>query len=316
MGAPGACRRERFATVRYPTLLLTEGRIGLREPAVPNNSFFPQRYSNPAAIDPAERNTATVRTNTGSAPQHANRVLASLPERDFALVAAHLHVVSVPAGAVLQHQDDPVEYLYFPHDGLVSLLAMTPEGQSMKAASIGRGGAKCPILDTDAENLFSAVSLAPLHVSRLAATQLQALQRESDAFCQALSACREALLFQFRQNIVCSGLHSVEHRLPRWLLETADRLEAMLIPVTQDEVAQRLGVRRTTVTLLASSLQDAGTIRWGRSRVEILDRARLEVMACGCYVALRERTSALLPSNATNLRRCGAASTIPVTRGQ
>src|SRR5215472_9719702 len=231
----------------------------------------------------------------------ANRVLASLPRADFALLARHLHVVSLPPGGVLQHQDHPLEYVYFPHDGLVSLLAMTPNGDTVEAASIGRGGAVCPVHRSDLrEGFLTAVALVAMRASRMPAAQVEIAQRESEAFNAALRGCREALLLQLRQNIVCGGLHPVEQRLSRWLLEAADRLESDVIPIlaTQEHVAQRLGVRRTTVTLLASKLQDAGAIHWGRSRVEILDRGRLEGLACSCYATLRERLRALAPAEA------------------
>jgi CRP-like cAMP-binding protein len=234
------------------------------------------------------------------ARHHENRVLASLPQADLALVARHLRVVSLQPGAVLQHQDHPLDYVWFPHEGLVSLLAVTPEGETVEAASVGRGGAVCPILDSDLRNGFlTAVAQGAMRVSRIAAAQLQAAQKESEAFARAMRGCREALLFQLRHNLVCGGLHPVEQRLSRWLLEAADRLEldVLPIPATQEQVAQRLGVRRTTVTLLASKLHDAGAIRWGRSRVEIVDRARLESMACGCYATLRERMSTLRPAD-------------------
>ena len=236
----------------------------------------------------------------GPAPtrRHENRVLAGLPQPDLALLARHLHVVSLPAGTVLQHQDHPLEYVYFPHDGLVSLLAATVDGATIEAASTGRGGAVCPLLKSDlSEGFLTAVAHGTIRASRVAATQIRILQRESEAIETALGACREALLLQMRQNVVCSGLHPVEQRLSRWLLEAADRLESDVIPIqaTQEHVAQRLGVRRTTVTLLASRLQNAGAIRWGRSKVEILDRARLQSMACGCYAALRDRLRTLLP---------------------
>jgi CRP-like cAMP-binding protein len=230
--------------------------------------------------------------------RHDNRVLASLPSAELALLARHLHVVALQPGAVLQHQDHPLDYVYFPHDGLVSLLAMTTNGETVEAASLGRSGAVCPIHKSDLRDSFlTAVAHGAVRASRMAASQLPVAQRECEAFDRALRACREALLLQLRQNVVCGGLHPVEQRLSRWLLESADRLESDVIPIpaTQEHVAQRLGVRRTTVTLLASKLQDAGAIRWGRSRVEILDRRRLEPMACGCYAALRERVDALLP---------------------
>jgi CRP-like cAMP-binding protein len=238
---------------------------------------------------------ATSRPRAG----HDNRVLAGLPRDDLAVLARYLHVVSVPPGTVLQHQDHPLEHVYFPHEGLVSLLAMTPNGETIEAACAGRGGAVCPFLSSDRRiGFLTAVAQGTMRVSRIAAAQLQIAEAESEALHRALHGCRAALLFQLRQNIVCGGLHPVEQRLARWLLEVADRLESDVIPIvaTQEHVAQRLGVRRTTVTLLASKLQDAGAIRWGRSRVDIVDRARLEPMACSCYAALRERLRALLPT--------------------
>ena len=228
-----------------------------------------------------------------------NRVLANLPPPEMALLARHLHVVSLKPGTVLQHQDHPLEHVYFPHEGLVSLLAMTPNGETVEAASVGRAGAVCPMLTSDlGEAFLTAVTQGAMRVSRISAIQLQAIESENDAVNRALRACREALLLQLRQNVVCGGLHPVERRLARWLLETADRLESDVMPIlaTQEQVAQRLGVRRTTVTLLASKLQEAGAIRWGRSRAEILDRGRLKAMACSCYRALRERTSKLPPA--------------------
>jgi CRP-like cAMP-binding protein len=236
----------------------------------------------------------------GGVHHHQNRLLASLPQPDLAVLARHLHVVALQPGAVLQHQDDALDYVYFPHEGLVSLLAITPEGGTVEAASVGRGGAVCPLHSSDLHDAFlTAVAQGPMRVSRMPLVQLQAAETESDALNRALRACRKALLLQLRQNLMCSGLHAVEQRLSRWLLEAADRLESdiVAIPATQEQVGQRLGVRRTTVTLLASRLQDAGAIRWGRSRVEILDRARLESMACSCYAALCECVRPLRPAD-------------------
>lgn len=235
---------------------------------------------------------------SASVRRHENRVLASLPQADLALLARHLHVVSLPAGTVLQHQDHPLDHVYFPHEGLVSMLAMTVDGATIEAASIGRSGAVCPVLKSDlSEGFLTAIAHGAMRASRIATAQVRIVQRESQALNLALRACREVLLLQLRQNIVCGGLHAVEQRLSRWLLEAVDRLESDAIPIfaTQEHVAQRLGVRRTTVTLLASRLQDAGAIRWGRSKVEILDRARLESIACGCYAALRDRLRTLRP---------------------
>jgi CRP-like cAMP-binding protein len=250
------------------------------------------------AATPSGDRASGVTIPSPSLRRHENHLLGSLPQPELALLARHLHVVALQPGTVLQHQDHPLEYIYFPHEGLVSLLAMTPNGETVEAASAGRAGAVCPILKSDLRDSFlTAVAHGAMRVSRMPVSQLPILKRECEAFDRALRACREALLLQLRQNIVCGGLHPVEQRLSRWLLEAADRLESDLIPIsaTQEHVAQRLGVRRITVTLLASKLQDAGAIRRGRSRVEILDRHRLESMTCGCYAALRERVDVLLP---------------------
>src|SRR5689334_13337400 len=137
-----------------------------------------------------------------AARRHENRVLAGLPQPDLALLARHLHVVSLPAGAVLQHQDHPLEYLYFPHDGLVSLLAMTVDGATVEAASAGRSGAVCPLIKSGPrEGFLTAVAHGAMRASRIAAMQIRSLERESEALNRALRACREALLLQLRQNI-------------------------------------------------------------------------------------------------------------------
>lgn len=269
---------------------------------MPNRSFVPGNNFDRAAVPHMGRSTgaSTQRTDYSSDRRHQNRVLSALPRSDFAVLARHLRVVSLMPGTVLQHQDQPLEYVDFPHEGLISLLAITPDGQTIEAASIGRGGTVCPVLKADAcECFLTATALGAMHVSRIGAADLQTAQRKSETLSRALRGCREALLLQLRQNIVCGGLHPVEHRLVRWLLEAADRLETEVapIPVTQQYVAQRLGVRRTTVTLVVTKLQDFGAIRWARSRVEIMDRAMLEPLACSCYAALRERTSTLLAAH-------------------
>ena len=255
----------------------------------------------PAAVPLGDRGMGAPALVPAGLRRHENRVLASLPQPDLALLSRHLHVVSLAPGAVLQHQDLPLEHVYFPHDGLISLLAMTPNGETVEAASVGRAGAVCPVLKSDVRDAFlTAVAQSAMRVSRITTAHLQIAQRESEALNLAMRRSRETLLLQLRQNMVCGGLHPVEQRLSRWLLEAADRLESDVQPIlaTQEQVAQRLGVRRTTVTLLASKLQEAGAIRWGRSRVEILDRSRLESIACSCYAGLRERTRALAPADA------------------
>jgi CRP-like cAMP-binding protein len=221
-----------------------------------------------------------------------NRVLAGLAPDDLALLTPSLHVITLPPPpSGPQQQELPRDQVYFPHDGMVSLLAITPDGETIEMASAGRAGCLGPLFASDLQESV-LVALGALRAAHIAIGRLQVLLAQSESLRHALGECREALLLQLRQNLACSGLHPVERRLPRWLLESADRLESDIIPTTQETVAQRLGVRRTTVTLLASKLQAIGAIRWGRSRIEILDRARLEAETCTCHRALRARAVA------------------------
>jgi len=226
-----------------------------------------------------------------------NRILASLPAAELGALTPHLQLVTMPTGALLRHPDAALDHVYFPHQGVISLLAVTLTGETIEVASAGQNGAICPVLSSEPHDaLVGAIAHGPMRASRIPAADLHEILPQVATLAPAMEACREALLHQLRQNLVCCGLHSVEHRLARWLLETSDRLETEMVPATQEHVAQRLGVRRTTVTLLASKLQDGGAIRWGRSRVQVLDRGRLEAMACGCYPTLRERMRAVPPA--------------------
>ncbi len=226
--------------------------------------------------------------------QSQNRVLAGLPPSDYALLAPSLHAVALPLGAHPQQHALLRDHVYFPHEGVMSLLAITPDGQTVEMASAGRQGAVGPLTQSDATDAL-VVALGALRASHISTARLQAVAARSVAVDRALGACREALLLQVRQNLLCGSLHPLERRVSRWLLETADQLESVTIPVTQEIVAQRLGVRRTSVTLVASRLQEIGAIHWGRSRVEILDHARLEPEACSCRRPLGESLSAQRP---------------------
>src|SRR5262249_6977395 len=151
------------------------------------------------------------------------------PAVEMALLARHIQVVSLSAGAVVQRQYQPPDFVYFPHEGVVSLLAATPDGQSIEAASVGRGGAVLPILKSDVRNgLLTGVALGPMVVARIAQTHLQTVRMECHELNRSLRVCREALLLQILQNVVCGALHSVERRLSRWLLATADHGESDL----------------------------------------------------------------------------------------
>lgn len=233
-----------------------------------------------------------VRSKFNAALHHKNRALARLPQPDLDLLVPFLQVVGLEPGAG-HHQELPLAYVYFPVEGMVSRIATAPSGETIEMASMGHDGAICPILQSDPGDRL--ITLGRMTALRIAVDRLELILRQSEILRRTLGVCREALLVQLRQNLVCAGLHSVDQRLPRWLLQAADRIGSDIIPATKDAVAQRLGLRRTTVTLVAETLRAVGAIRWLHSRVEILNRSRLETATCTCYPALRESMSELLP---------------------
>lgn len=230
-------------------------------------------------------------------PEHfreRNLVLAGLDPSDLSLIRPHLSHVFVAAGTVLQGQDRYFEHVYFPHDGLISLIAGMADTAAIEIAAVGREGAFCAPSEMGWRTAFAtAVARTPLRASRISALHLRSLLAESSALGAAIENCIEDLQLQLRQTAICNALHSVEERVVRWLVQAAERLQDDALPVTQATVAQLLGVRRTTVTLVAAHLQGVGAIRWRRSRVEILDRIALEQLACGCHAALRRRVRRL-----------------------
>ena len=131
--------------------------------------------------------------------------------------------------------------------------------------------------------------------ARIAASRLQQAVAESTRLRDAIIRYNEAVLLQVQQTAACNALHRIEGRLARWLLHTRDRTDSDEVPLTQEFLSQMLGVQRTTVNLALRTLQGAGLIRPRRGRVEILDRGKLEQMACECYGIIRDQIAQVLP---------------------
>jgi CRP-like cAMP-binding protein len=227
----------------------------------------------------------------------ANRLLISLDQADFALLAPHLRCVSLLQGQVLQEQEAPVGQVYFPLSGVVSLISVMQGGEVVETATIGREGAVGAFGGLGPWNAFSrAVVRLPGTAAVMSVAHFQAAVGQSDRI-RNLLRYKEALLAQVQQTAACNALHPLEARLARWLLQTLDRTEDPKLPLTQDFMAQMLAVRRTTVTLIAGQLQEAGLISYRRGLVVVLDRPRLEEAACECYRTIRRRTDAVFADN-------------------
>lgn len=244
-------------------------------------------------------------TNTALAPEakrqpavrNANRLLAALSPRDFAVLEPHLDLVTLPRGKVLFEPGDEVTTTYFPcHRTMVSLLIVTRDGREVEAATIGREGAVGGIVSEGHKPAFGrAVVQIGGEALAIATSHLETAKAGSARFGDLFSRYADALLAQMMQSVACNALHRTEERCARWLLATHDRAGDKIIHLTQEALAEMLGVQRTTVTAVTGALQDRGLIRTHRGRVEVLDRKGLERAACECYRAVEDHFQRLLP---------------------
>jgi CRP-like cAMP-binding protein len=231
---------------------------------------------------------------TNASVNNRNGLLAALEPFDFALLHPHLRQLSLTAGATLQEQEAPVEQIYFPLSGLVSLAAVMEAGEVVETATIGRRGAVGAFAGLGHWHAFTrAVVQIPGAAMVISASNFQAAVSRSERIRDLILRYKEGLLAQVQQTAACNALHQVEARLARWLLQAIDCVDDLQLPLTHDHLAEMLAVRRTTVTVIAGKLQEARLIRYHRGRIVVLDRVGLEKMACECYRTMRRRTDAV-----------------------
>jgi CRP-like cAMP-binding protein len=229
-------------------------------------------------------------------PAKLNRFLTALPPNDFSLLAPHLRTVELERGAMLYDVGDEIEHVYFPHSGMVSLVAVTQSGASVETTTVGRGGVVGATAGLGSRTAVGrAVVQLPGLAARVPRAQFHAATQESAALHDLVVGYNDLLIGQIQQAVACNALHLLEGRLCRWLLQTHDCVDGDGIPLTQEFLGQMLGVRRTTVTIAARLLQSAGLIRYRRGTVQIIDRPALEDIACECYAVVRRHTDRLFP---------------------
>lgn len=225
-----------------------------------------------------------------------NRLLAALPAADLDLLNRHLVDTQLERGRVLYEPGDRMDTLYFPLDGVISLMTLMESGAAIESATIGPEGALG--LNTAAaprQALSRAVAQTPCRCLRIGVVKFRDAWERSPAIRLMVERHTEALYAHAIQSVACNALHSVEARFSRWLLTCHDRISSDTVALTQEFLADMLGVQRTTVTAVARSLQAKGYIRYRRGVVDILYRAGLERLACECYGAVRETYERLLP---------------------
>jgi len=225
-----------------------------------------------------------------------NRLLLALPRRELHRLADVLEPVQCNREDVLVDADSSLEHVYFPNSGIISIVAVYPDGSIIEMATIGREGA------TGFQAVFGAkMSSARLLVqlpgtaARMSRVAFQRAMQQLPSFRALMFAHVHAFLEQVLVSAACNGAHSVSQRLARWLLTMRDRHDEDTLPITQDLLAEMLGVHRPTVTNAVRALHRAKLIQADRKRVVILDRAGLIKASCECYQVVRSRIAQHLP---------------------
>ena len=224
-----------------------------------------------------------------------NKLLAALPRDQFDLLAPNLTTVPLQQGEVLAEPGDEFDHVYFPESGMLSLLAVLRDGKAIETATVGREGVVGAMAGLGLyKSLVRVVVQLPMMVSKIPAAQFRKAAAKNDAVRNMCVQYNEVLLSQARVTAACNALHVVEARFCRWLLQSADRAESNTVVLTQEFLAEMLGVRRTSVTEVASKIQAAGAINYSRGQITILKRSALEKMSCECYQTLVDQSAILI----------------------
>ncbi len=228
-----------------------------------------------------------------------NLILAALPRADYGQLLPQLDLVEMDLGHSLYESGGQLQYVHFPVEGIVSLLYVTAGGNSAELAVVGCEGMIGVSLFMGGETTPNrAVVQSACRAYRLPAQALKARFAEGGALQLILLKFTQALITQISQTAVCNLHHSVDQQLCRWLLLSLDRLPQNQLQMTQELIANMLGVRRQSVTKSAGKLEQAGLIRYSRGLITVLDRPGLEQRVCECYAVVKRETERLLPQPA------------------
>ena len=249
-----------------------------------------RRVSNPPRATPPQ--SRRPRATRGG---EANRLLQRLPPAEYGRLAPHLEPVTLPVRYVVYEPHEPITHVYFPRDGMLSLVLPLTDGGTVEVGLVGREGvAGVPaVLGVDAMPTRCIVQL-PVNALRMRVPALRRHARAAGVLHELLKRYTQTLIDQIAQGAACNRRHTLERRCARWLLMSHDRAEADEFPLTQEFLAYMLGVHRPAVAAAMGGLKRAGLVGAGRGTVRITDRPGLERAACECYGAIRDRLAAVL----------------------
>ena len=230
-----------------------------------------------------------------------NYLLAALSPAERERIYPHLLLVPMPLGEVLYESGDVLRHVYFPTDCIVSLLYVLEDGASAEISVVGNEGLIGISLFMGGETTPSrAIVQSAGNAYRLVGQRLKDEFRRSGDMQLRLLRYTQALITQMAQTAVCNRHHSVDQQLCRWLLLSLDRLASNQLIMTQELIANMLGVRREGVTEAAGKLHKLGVIRYARGRITVLNRPKLEQLCCECYAVVKRESDRLLPPLGSN----------------
>src|ERR1043166_870620 len=225
----------------------------------------------------------------------ANLFLAALPEADFAALRPHLRTVELPQGAVLYEIGASIHQVYFPHSGIVSLVVDLASGDIIESAMIGRESIVGASAGLNGQvSVCKAIVQIAGAATALDSHRLRHLADTSAACRTALFRHEQLVLVQAQQAAACNATHTIDARLARWLLRCRDLQGSDDLLLTQEFISEMLGVRRTSVSVVANTLQQAGLVRYRRGHIRILDLEGLQEAACECYQTVKSQAERLL----------------------
>lgn len=232
-------------------------------------------------------------------PPHSplqNHLLAALPAPVQERLFPHLELQQLPLGKVLYESGDAMRHVFFPTDAIISLLYVMESGASAEISVVGNEGLIGVAVFMGGESTPSrALVQSAGYVYRLSGQRIKDEFNRHGEMLQLMLRYTQALITQMSQTAVCNRHHSIDQQLCRWLLLSLDRLPSNQLSMTQELIANMLGVRREGVTEAAGKLQKLGVIEYSRGRITVLDRARLEGLSCECYSVVKKETDRLLP---------------------
>src|SRR6202045_4291765 len=225
-----------------------------------------------------------------------NRLLLALPSSDLRQLMPELQQIPCERGQVLMDADSPLDQVYFPDSGVVSAVAVYADGSIIEMATIGREGCTAvqAVLGAGSSSIRLLVQL-PGGAAKMSRPAFTRAMESMPSFRSLMYAYVQAFLEQVLVSVACNGAHSLKQRLARWLLMMRDRADDDALQITQNLLAEMLGVQRPTITNAARELERAGLIARGRRQVTLLDRQGLVKASCECYQVVRSRGALHLP---------------------